>query len=82
MIGKLAPDVLRPRAWGWLLPEFFVMVLFGALALYSVGWKAPAAIIAVAGVAMRIVSMRLISKAEAVESISPPSIPAPPVIPL
>jgi uncharacterized membrane protein len=80
-IGKLAPDVPRLRAWGWLLQEFFVMILFGAVALYSVGWKVPAAMIAVAGVVMRIVSIRLISKAEAVESASPPSIPARTVTP-
>jgi uncharacterized membrane protein len=63
-IAHLAPDVPRPRAWGWLLQELFVTVLFGAVALYSMHLKWVALLAALMALALRAGSVRLESVAK------------------
>ncbi|MGH8156958.1 MAG: TMEM175 family protein [Rhodanobacter sp.] len=64
-IADLAPEVPRARAWGWLLQEIFVTVLFGAMALYSVHLKWAALLVALAGLPLRVGSIRLERAAKA-----------------
>ncbi|HUA80604.1 MAG TPA: TMEM175 family protein [Dyella sp.] len=63
-IGRLAPSVPRPRAWAWLLEDLFVVVIFGALALYSIHLQMLACALVLMGVVLRIVSKRLESAAK------------------
>jgi uncharacterized membrane protein len=58
-IGRLASDVPRPRAWAWLLEDIFVVVVFGAVALYSVHLLVLATLTVVIGAALRVISTRL-----------------------
>lgn len=58
-IADLAPEVPRARAWGWLLQEIFVAVVFGAVALYSVQLKWAALLAVLVGLALRAGSLRL-----------------------
>lgn len=55
-VGDLAPDVPAPRAWSWLLQDLFVAMLFGAVALYSLGLKLPALLLTLVGIGLRFVS--------------------------
>ena len=64
-IAQLAPDVPRSRAWGWLLQELFVAIVFGAVALYSAQLKLAAVLVMLAGVGLRIASVRLERSAKA-----------------
>ena len=66
-IGRLAPDVPRPRAWAWLWEDLFVVVLFGAVALYSVHAQMLASLAALIAVALRILSIRLEKAAKKLE---------------
>jgi len=64
-IAQLAPDVPRSRAWGWLLQELFVAIVFGAVALYSLHLKLVAALVMLVGAGLRIASVRLERSAKA-----------------
>ncbi|MGC1550017.1 MAG: TMEM175 family protein [Rhodanobacter sp.] len=66
-VADLAPDVLRPRAWCWLLEELFVVVLFGAMALFSLQLKLLAVLLMVVGVTLRFWSVRLEKAAKQLE---------------
>ena len=63
-LADLAPDVPRLRAWGWLVQEAFVTLLFGAVMLYSVHLKILAVLMTLVGVAGRLLSVRLESAAK------------------
>jgi len=58
-IAQLAPDVPRLRAWGWLLQELFVVIVFGALALYCLHQILLASLILLVGVGIRVGSVQL-----------------------
>lgn len=58
-IGRLAPDVPRPRAWAWLLEDLVVVAAFGALALYSLHFTSLACAVVVVAVVLRVMSTRL-----------------------
>jgi uncharacterized membrane protein len=58
-IGRLAPDVPRPRAWAWLLEDLVVVTVFGALALYSLHLPALACAAVLAAAVLRVLSTRL-----------------------
>lgn len=55
----LASHVSRHQAWAWLLEYLFVSILFGAMALFGLHLTLVAALLAVAGVIMRIASLWL-----------------------
>ncbi|WP_233843638.1 TMEM175 family protein [Dyella sp. 2HG41-7] len=63
-IARLAPSVPRPRAWAWLLEDLFVVVLFGAVALFSIHWQVLAGAAVIVGIALRIATRRLESAAK------------------
>lgn len=63
-IARLAPSVPRPRAWSWLLEDLFVVVVFGAVALFSIHLQVLAGIVILIGVALRVMSKRLESAAK------------------
>ena len=66
-VADLAPDVLRPRAWSWLLQELFVVVMFGAVAMFSLHLKLLAVLLMLVAVALRFGSVRLESAAKKLE---------------
>jgi hypothetical protein len=55
-VGDLAPDVPAARAWSWLLQDFFIALLFGAVALYSAQLKVAALVLTLAGLGLRFLS--------------------------
>lgn len=57
LYAGLAPHVPRRQAWAWLFEYLFVAVLFGAVALYFMHMVIMAALITLAGAAMRIASL-------------------------
>lgn len=71
LIGRLAPDVPRPRAWSWLLEDAFVAALFGAVAFYSQSLNVLALLFTLVGLGLRFGSARLEKVAKAGEDISP-----------
>ncbi|HVX56912.1 MAG TPA: TMEM175 family protein [Candidatus Saccharimonadales bacterium] len=70
-VGDLAPDVPKARAWGWLLQDLFVAVMFGAVALYSLHLKPLALLATLAGLALRFASSRLDKASKGAGSIVP-----------
>jgi uncharacterized membrane protein len=58
-IGRLAPDVPRPRAWAWLLEDLVVVAAFGALALFSIDLTVPACLVVLVAASLRVLSTRL-----------------------
>ena len=56
----MAPQVPRRQAWAWLFEYLFVAVLFGAVALYFMHMVIMAALITLAGAAMRITSLWMV----------------------
>lgn len=59
LYAGLAPDVARRQAWDWLSEYLLVTLVFGGLAFYGLHLRALAASIIMAGVAMRLVALRL-----------------------
>jgi uncharacterized membrane protein len=59
LYAGLASHVSRRQAWSWFLEYLFVSVLFGAMALYGLHLTLLAALVTVAGVAMRVASFWL-----------------------
>ena len=72
-VGRLAPDVPRPRAWGWLLQDAFVAVLFGAVAVYSQHLNVVALLLTLGALGLRFGSDRLEKTAKSEGGVSPPA---------
>lgn len=66
-IGRLAPGVPKARAWSWLLEDSFVVIIFGALAVYSLHMNVLAVALTLIGITLRAMSIRLEKAAKKLE---------------
>lgn len=55
-VGGLAPDVPRPRAWGWLLHDTFIALIWAAIACWFLQQIWLLALLAVVALVVRIAS--------------------------